>query len=190
LPLTLYGFLTSVMVMDHFSMRYLASIPLLAPFALVPLLVSLGPKRLAWLLVAPLAAAGISGWVSFGPDVRGPFVAPRPEGPTDEARLHDALSREGVSYAMADYWTAYRVTFVTQEGLVVVPTHEKQDRYRPYRDAFERAPRVAYLVDPKRSSEAPEAVGEALAKGDLCGKGRIHRADVGRFVVFVLERDR
>lgn len=188
LPLTLYGFLTSVMVMDHFSMRYLASIPLLAPFALVPLLVSLGPKRLAWLLVAPLAAAGISGWVSFGPDVRGPLVAPRPDGPTDEARLHEALSREGVTYAMADYWTAYRVTFVTQEGLVVVPTHEKQDRYRSYRDAFERASRVAYLVDPKRSSEAPEAVGEALAKGELCGKGRVRRADVGRFVVFVVDR--
>jgi len=190
LPLTLYGFLTSVMVMDHFSMRYLASIPLLLPFALVPLARVFGGRGVAALLVAPLVAAGVSGWVSFGPDVRGPFVAELAPGPTDEALVEATLAREGVTCAMADYWTAYRVTYVTEERLVVVPTHAKQDRYRPYRDTFDRQPKVAYLIDPRRSGEAPDAVAEAIAKGELMGKGKLTRATVGRFVVFVLDRTR
>lgn len=188
LPLTLYGFLTSVMVMDHFSMRYLASVPLLLPFALVPLVKVFGSRKVAALIAAPLVAAGVSGWVSFGPDVRGPFVAEVAPGPTDEERVVELLAQEGVTHAMADYWTAYRVTYVTEERLVVVPTHTKQDRYRPYRDAFEKQKKVAYLVDSLRSGEAPDAVAEALAKGDIMGPGKVSRRTVGRFSVFVVER--
>lgn len=189
LPLTLYGFLTSVMVMDHFSMRYLASIPLLLPFALVPLVVTFGGRRLAVLLAAPLVAAGVSGWVSFGPDVDGPFVAERGPSPTDEERTRAFLKERGVTYAMADYWTAYRVSFVTAERLIVVPTHAEQDRYAPYRRAFEREKTVAYLLDPLRTSEAPDAVGAALSKGELVGEGRVERTEIGRLTVFVIERN-
>jgi hypothetical protein len=189
LPLTIYGFLTSVMVMDHFSMRYLASIPLLLPFALAPLVATFGVRKLAVLVAAPLVAAGVSGWVSFGPDVNGPFVAKRSPGPTDEDRVQTFLAERGVTYAMADYWTAYRVSFVTQERLIVVPTHEKQDRYPPYRKAFAERRKVAYLVDPLRTGESPDGVAAELEKGTLMGGGvRVERAAVGRFSVFVIER--
>jgi hypothetical protein len=189
LPLTIYGFLTSVMVMDHFSMRYLASIPLLLPFALAPLVATFGARKLALLVAAPLVAAGVSGWVSFGPDVNGPFVAKRAPGPTDEERVQTFLAEKGVTYAMADYWTAYRVSFVTQERLIVVPTHEKQDRYARHRKAFAERRKVAYLIDPLRSGESPDAVGTELEKGTWMGTGvRVERASVGRFSVFVVER--
>lgn len=188
LPLTLYGFMTSVMVMDHFSMRYLASVPLLVPFALAPLLATLGPRKLAGLLAPTLVAAGVSGWVSFGPDVDGPFVARRTPGLTDEERVTAFLGERGVESAMADYWTSYRVSFVTAEKLRVVPTHAAQDRYAPYRRTFEAAGKVAYLIDPLRTGESADAVAEALAKGELVGKGRVERASVGRFTVFVVDR--
>ncbi len=35
--------------------------------------------------------------------------------------LADALERAGIRYAYADYWTAYYVSFVTQERVLVVP---------------------------------------------------------------------
>ncbi len=188
LPLTAYGFLNSVMVMDHFSMRYLASIPLLLPFALVPLLATFGGRKVAMLLVPPLVAAGVSGWVSFGPDVKGPFVAPVAEGPTDEERVRAFLDERRVTHAMADYWTAYRVTFVTRERLVVVPTHPEQDRYAPYRRAFEQEKSVAYLVDPLRTGESPNDVARELENGARIGKGKVERATIGRFTVFVVAR--
>ncbi|HQY64118.1 MAG TPA: hypothetical protein PK141_22115, partial [Polyangiaceae bacterium] len=167
LPLGLAGFLTSVMVMDHFSMRYLASVPLLLPLALTPLLGTLGPRRLAAVLAPVLVASGVSGWVSFGPDVRGPFIAPRAPGATDEERAQVYLKERGVTYAMADYWTAYRVSFVTAERLIVVPRHAAQDRYAPHRRAFAEQRRVAYLVDPLRTGESPDGVAEELARGAL-----------------------
>lgn len=189
LPLGLAGFLTSVMVMDHFSMRYLASVPLLLPLALTPLLGTLGPRRLAVVLAPVLVATGVSGWVSFGPDVRGPFIAERAPGPTDEARVADYLAERGVTYAMADYWTAYRVSFVTAERLIVIPRHAAQDRYAPYRRAFAERARVAYLIDPLRTGEAPDAVADELARGALLAPvAQTTRATVGRFTVFVVER--
>lgn len=189
LPLGLAGFLTSVMVMDHFSMRYLASVPLLLPLALTPLLGTLGPRRLAAVLAPVLVATGVSGWVSFGPDVRGPLIAPRAPGATDEERVMATLAERGVTYAMADYWTAYRVSFVTAERLIVVPRHAAQDRYAPHRRAFEERDRVAYLIDPLRTGEAPDAVAEELARGALLAPvSRTTRETVGRFTVFVVDR--
>ncbi len=35
--------------------------------------------------------------------------------------LADALEREGIRYAYADYWTAYYVSFITEERVLVVP---------------------------------------------------------------------
>ena len=62
--------------------------------------------------------------------------------------LADALRAEGVRYAAAQYWLAYRLTFLFDEDPVVVPLAEADDRYRPYRDGFEAAPVVAYVFHP------------------------------------------
>ena len=48
---------------------------------------------------------------------------------------------------------SYRLTFLFRETIVVVPLHETQDRYPPYREAYARAKTVAYVFDALRSFE-------------------------------------
>jgi hypothetical protein len=104
--------------------------------------------------------------------------------------LEAALASRGVRYAMADYWVAYRLTFLFRERVIVVPTHEAEDRYRPYREAFAASPRVAYVFDPWRSRERdPDAELAALLPSRARDPVRdVERVEVGRFTVLVLTR--
>jgi hypothetical protein len=191
LPVTIAGFLVSPMVMDLFSARYLAAIPLLAPFALAPLAARLGAARFA-LLVAPSAAAcAIAGWVGYGP-----FLRAAPRDPSDEARLEEALDARGIHVAMADYWAAYRLTFLTRERLVVVPTNVAEDRYAPYRTTFEAQSSVAYVFDPERSREDASAMEASLRARETSSDSRTplafgaidEKLQAGRFTVLLLKR--
>ena len=169
------------MVMDHFSMRYLAAAILAAPLALAPLASKLSVRALsAW--VAPMVATGIiGGWASFGV-VEGMRIVHLP-GRDEERALVAALDELGVHEGVADYWVSYRLTFLTRERLVVVPTHRKQDRYAPYRARVEAAPAHAYIVDAYRSSESREVV-----EGRLRATGHIRTVvERGPMTAFVLE---
>lgn len=167
---TLAGFLLSVMVMDHFSMRYLAAAIIAAPLSLAPIAsVSVVSLRAMATWVAPILASGwIGGWASVG--------TMSPAARDDERALLGDLEREGVRAAVGDYWVSYRLTFLTQERLVVVPTHPAQDRYAAYRAALAAAPRVAYIVDRFRSDESAANVEARL------------RAESGRRLVRTLTR--
>jgi hypothetical protein len=151
-PLGCAGFMTSVMVMDHFSMRYLAAITLLSPLALLPLAKRVRPRTLAFALAPYLLSSAIGGWVGYGPFVRGP-VPVRPVEIADDYALLALLHEKGIKVAIADYWTAYRLTFLFHEDPIFVPKNEGEDRYAPYRRTFESAPRFAYVFDPGRSRE-------------------------------------
>jgi hypothetical protein len=171
-PVTIGGYLVSPMVMDVFSSRYLVAIVVLAPFAIAPLAFALDARRLALLLVLPAAACALSGWLGYGPFLRAPVG-----GPTDEERLAGVLEAHGVRTAVADYWTAYRVTFLTRERLLVVPPTASEDRYAPYRAAFDGANVVAYVFDPERSREAPDWIagrlGPAMSHAETIRAGRL-----------------
>ena len=65
-PSTIAAFLVSVMVMDHFSMRYLAVLTVLLPFAAAPAASLLRPRTFALLFVPHLLASAIGGWVGYG----------------------------------------------------------------------------------------------------------------------------
>jgi hypothetical protein len=185
LPVTIAGFLVSPMVMDLFSARYLAAIPLLAPFALAPLAEKLGLRRFA-LLVAPCAAASaIAGWVGYGPFLRAPSA---PNEPSDEARLEAALEARRVPVAIADYWAAYRLTFLTGERLVVVPLNPAEDRYPPYRAPLETAATVVYVFDPARSREDGDWMEDRVRAGETPYLPEFERLDVGRFHALLLAR--
>ncbi len=190
LPVTLLGFLTSVMVMDHFSARYLAAIILACPFALGPVAVLMGPRRFAWAFAPFLLTSAIAGWVAYGPFVRGawPVVVSdaRPDVTRGDDELEAALTSRGVRYAMADYWVAYRLTFLFRERVVVVPTHAAEDRHPPYRAAFAASPRVAYVYDPLRSREAPGELEAEVRAGATAFERDAERVDVGRFSVLLL----
>ena len=112
-PITLAGFLVSVMVMDHFSMRYLAVLTLLLPFAALPAARMLRFVRFTGVLAPHLVSAAICGWLGYGPFVHG--VVPVVELPElrDDYTLFDSLKSRGIKYAEADYWTSYRLTLLS-----------------------------------------------------------------------------
>lgn len=195
-PLALGGFLVSVMVMDHFSMRYLAVLTLATPFAAAPAAARLGARRFALAFAPHVVASAIGGWVGYGPFVHG--IVPVRETPElrDDDALLAALRARGVRYAKADYWTSYRLTLLSRESLIVVPTNPAEDRYPPWRAATERADVWAYVWDPGRSRESLDDAARA-AGSDPVDVARAHDGAqaihvdaivVGRLRAFVVAR--
>ena len=182
---SLGGFAFSAMPADQYSSRYLAPIIWALPFALVPVCWLLGRKRFAAAFMPYLVAAAVSGWLSFGPFVEGitPVLAPRGAA-RGEAAVRALLVERGVQYAAADYWFAYRLTFMWNEQIIVVPLEAWQDRYPPYRAAFDTAPTVAYIFHPSQPHADAEAAAADLQRGGI----RFERVTVDDFTVLVASR--
>lgn len=152
--LTLVSFLLSTMVMDLFSSRYLVAFVLASPFALAPLANRLRARGLAALLAPYLLGAGTAGWLGYGDEVSGARIVRLPgQGAEDERALEAMLLARGVHVAIADYWVSYRLTFLSDEAIAVVPIHAREDRYEPYRRQYAAATKTAYIFDPQRSRE-------------------------------------
>ena len=146
----------------------------------------LGARRFAVVFAPHLLASAIAGWVGYGPFVRGLLpVAETPE-LRDDYALADTLHARGVRWATADYWASYRLTLLFREEIVVVPTNAMEDRYVPYRLAFEAQPVFAYVFDPGRSREDL-----VVAERDLTlANDRVEKLSVGRLTVFIVTRPR
>jgi hypothetical protein len=186
---TLASFLVSVMVMDLFSSRYLAALVLASPLALAPLAFRVSPGRLALLLAPYLASAAVCGWLGYGDAVDGARVVSLPgHGAADEERLGQLLRARGVRYAIADYWVSYRLTFLYAEQIAVVPIHEREDRYSPYRDGFRSASRSAYVFDPKRSREDLASMEKSSFSGADAWGRPVERLQVGPLTAIIFER--
>jgi glycosyltransferase involved in cell wall biosynthesis len=183
-PVALGAFLVSVMVMDHFSMRYLAVLTTMLPFAAMPAARMLGRRRFALLFAPHLVASAIGGWVGYGPFVRGALPVSETPELRDDYALFDLLQARGITYAEADYWTSYRLTFLFGERIVVVPTNPAEDRWAPYREAFSAAPRFAYVFDPGRSRENLAEAEAMLARTSAS----IEKTHAGGHTVFVVTR--
>ncbi len=183
LPVTVGGFLVSPMVMDHFSSRYLAAILLVAPFCLAPAAALLPARRFGLALAPYLLSAAVSGWVSYRPFT----LAVHPNLAVDE-RLGVALRERGIRYAVADYWASYRLTFAWGENPIVVPTNQVEDRFTPYRLAFEAEPVVAYVHDAYRSRESLEDIERRIRRGETPYEPGYDRFEIGNFTVMVLRR--
>ena len=189
---TVASFLVSVMVMDLFSSRYLAALVLASPFAIAPLAFVIGWRKLFLTLAPFLVAAGVCGWVGYGDQASGLRIVDLPgHGAGDERLLEQMLLQRGVHAAVADYWVSYRLTFLYDEDVVVVPIHEREDRYAPYRQAYRAATRSAYIFDPKRSREelrAMEAEAFAGAGGAATWGRPIERLHAGALTAVIFER--
>jgi len=183
-PTAIAGFLVSVMVMDHFSMRYLAVLTLMTPFALAPVASLVRARTLVAMLAPHLVASAIGGWVGYGPFVRGALPAFETPELRDDYVLHATLRARGIRYAVADYWASYRLTFLFREDIIVVPRNAGEDRYAPYRRELETQPAFAYVYDPGRSREdLAEAERELRTDG-----AAVERLEAGRLVVFLVTR--
>jgi hypothetical protein len=183
-PVVIGAFLCSVMVMDHFSMRYLAALTLMLPFASVPAAQLLGGARFGLLIAPHLVAAALGGWVGYGPFIRnGIPVSETPE-LRDDYSLYEALRARGITHGSADYWVSYRLTFLFQERVVIVPNNTNEDRYAPYRRAFEAEPVFAYVYDPGRSRENIGDVEKTLTSENAS----VEKTQVGKLTLFVVAR--
>ncbi len=188
LPLNLVGFLSSDMIMDRHSSRYLVAILLFAPFALAPLAHVIRGVRASIALGPYLLSAAVGGWTSYRPWTDGLRIDRTWGRHADEWALFHALEERDVHFAIADYWSSYRLAFLWREAIVVVPKAVVEDRYPPQRDAFSKAERVAYIHDPERCSESPDAVAAAIAAGKTPFHPTFERLRIGSFTAFVLTR--
>jgi len=187
-PVTTLAFLVSPMVMDLYSARYLAAMVLMSPFALAPAAAWLGTRRFGAALAPYALSAAAGGWLSFTPLVDGLVIRTDSGRALDERGVADVLRRRGIRYAVADYWVSYRLTFLYREDPIVVPNNASEDRYPPYREAFERESDVAYVFDPLRSRERLEALEESIRAGHEPYEAAYERAEVGRFTLLFLHR--
>ncbi|HVJ95013.1 MAG TPA: hypothetical protein VM580_34780 [Labilithrix sp.] len=183
-PVAMGAFLVSVMVMDHFSMRYLAVLTLMLPFASVTALYLLGKRYFAALIAPHLVASALGGWVGYGPFVRGALPVRETPELRDDYALYELLQARNIRYAEADYWASYRLTFLFGERIVVVPTNPNEDRYAPYRRAFDRAPVFAYVFDPGRSREELAEAESALLRDNAS----VETLRAGGHTVFLVTR--
>ncbi len=100
--------------------------------------------------------------------------------PTTVAPLIRVLDRYGITRASADYWVAFRVTFLTRERIVVAPS--SSNRYPAYWELVARSGRVAWIFVTGSKTEGPERP-ELLARG-------YRRVNVGPYVVYLPTRQR
>ena len=181
------GFLVSTMPADMWSARYLAPMVWTAPLALAPVAFRLRERWFALALAPYLAAAAVGGWLSAGPYVNGPWPVRTPRGTAqDELAVADALRARGIHQGAAQYWLAYRLTFLWREDPVLVPLDPGEDRYAPYRRAFDAAPDVAYVFHPSEPRAQPEPYEQALRQAGQ----PYERLEVRGFTVLIHHRGR
>jgi hypothetical protein len=179
------GFLLSTMPADLLSARYLAPIVWLAPFTLAPAAHALGTRAFALAIAPFVVAVGIGGWYAFSPYVQHGLPVRDPRGVAqDEAALARDLRAQGVHHAKAQYWLAYRLTFLFDEDPVVVPLNPADDRYAPYRQAVDAAPVVAYVFHPSEPRATPEQVEDQLRDAGT----PYRRLELDGFTVLITQR--
>jgi hypothetical protein len=174
------GFLVSGMPEDVWSVRYLGAVVWASPFALAPAAFLLGAKRLGLALMPYVATAALSGWLSFGPYVRGPLPTRSDRGTAeDEAAVGVYLRERGIKYATAQYWLAYRLTFLFGEDPIVVPLGKQ--RYPPYFEEFKNASDIAFIFHPSEPRATPEPFEASLRRSS----GRFERVTINGFTVLI-----
>lgn len=180
------AFLISVMPVDSWSSRYLAPIILVLPFTFAPAAYLL-PSRLSLVALSPyLVSAAVSGWMSFGRDyTKDGWPAPTVRGQArEESQLADTLRAKGVTVGAAQYWLAYRLTYLFDENPIIVPNDPGADRYAPYRAQFDAARTVAHIFHPTMPWARPEDLQRTLeARG-----ARFEKILVANFTVFIEHR--
>jgi hypothetical protein len=133
-----------------------------------------------------LIAAAVNGWISYGitfVDHGLPVRSPRGTA-REELAVVKLLRDHGVTYGSAQYWLAYRFTFLARESVIIVPLSPGEDRYKPYRTGFDSARDVAYIFHPSEPRAQPAQV-EWRLKSTHADYQRFNVAD---FTVFIEHR--
>jgi hypothetical protein len=183
---SLAGFLISGMPADQWSTRYLAPLILMMPFALAPIAYVLRPRHFALLCAPYLVSAAVNGWVSYGINFVHHGLPVRSARGTarEELEVGKLLRDHHIAYATAQYWLAYRLTFLFRENPIVVPLSPGEDRYPAYRVGFNAARDVAYVFHPSEPRADPSGTEWRLRSAHA----DYERFKVADFTVFIEHR--
>lgn len=181
----LTAFLLSTQPSDMWSARYLAPLVWMAPFTFAPLIAAWGAKRVGALLLPYLASVAVAGWSLWGTYVDGPWPKLDARGSgVEEKAVRDFLREQGVEYAAAQYWVAYRLSFLFEEKPVVVPFNPSEDRYVPYRQGFNAAKKMALIFHPSEFRASPAPYEMMLRNGQV----PYEKHEVAGFTVLIVSR--
>ncbi len=182
---SIFGFLCSSTAVDIIGARLLLPVILTLPFTLAPLaFLAVSASRLSLVISPYLLTAALGGWLSWGVLLDGGVPRVTQQGSMmAEAALGEVLRSRGVKYAAANYWIAYRLTFILGENPIVVPENS-EDRYPRWREAFDTSSRVAYLVHP----DWPELKLEEVESQIIERKLRYEKLTVQRYTVLIVEQ--
>jgi hypothetical protein len=144
-------FLTAAVI---WSTRYLPGEPrLLFPYyVLIPPALAAGLERMSRGPAGRYAAAACGGLLLFAHASSNAVEYRHVQNTDTEAtasldRLQQALRNEGVRHVYTDYWTAYRLAFESNEGIIAAPfPGDEAVRYRPYQEEVARDPSAAIVV--------------------------------------------
>jgi len=152
--------------------RYLV---LLAPVCalLLARLVSSPPVTVAALAAA--LALSVVGLRTMQASERFRALAPNTRVPLDIAPLLRTLERQHISRAYANYWVAYRVTFLSGEKIIA--TAQGADRYLPYRRDVCASPRSAQIF--------VDGAAEQPAKGRRLRRAGYRQTQTAGFIVYL-----
>jgi len=156
---------------DRLEPRYLI---LFAPLLAVVLATLLVNPPIATLVLAGAVVLAVLALVRINDGGGIAPGAPDVRAPARLGSLVRTLEREHITRAWADYWVAFRVTFVTHERIVVAPT--SSPRYPRYNELVEQSPRSAYIFVAGSASELPQ-------RRELL-KRAFRRIRTGDFVVY------
>lgn len=177
------GFLLSTWPTDIYSDRYLAPGAVAIPFALAPVAWMLGARRFALAFAPSAMALLVSGWLGCGDFVRGPLPVRTARGVAEDERvLRAQLLERGIHAAAADYWLAYRLSFLWQEDPVVANI-EGWERMPEYRRAFEQEPRQALLFHPSVPQTPPWRFEQRLRARGV----PVERREINGFTVLLID---
>jgi hypothetical protein len=146
---SLVGFLFTRRPQDVMSARYLVPLLLAFPLLVSPVLARRprvqGTVWVSVLLLPVIAHFGVAGWRGYGGWIDRGLPRITPEGNGDDARaLLSALQQRDVEAAVADYWVAYRLTYLWKEQVTVAPG-TGVNRYPPYPSRYASARRRALI---------------------------------------------
>ncbi len=182
---SLCGFLVSATAEDVMGARLLLPVIVTLPFTLAPLaFLAASAPRFALVLSPYLLTSAIGGWLSYGAMVDGPLPVRTVRGAlTEDLALAEFLRARGVRYAAANYWIAYRLSFISNENPIVVP-EGSEDRYPRWRTEFDAQRKVAYLADVQSLGVTMVALERKLLDQSL----RVEKFEVHGYTVLLVEK--
>lgn len=108
-------------------------------------------KIIAWLCLALLLAGQAIGNAYFIQT-----IPDRTKEKEAHARIIDYFVREKIRGGYADYWQGYRLTFESEEKIILAVDKTQKDRYPAFRNYVDRLDKVAYTFRSKQAADEME----------------------------------